>query len=207
MEITKESLEKLYIQDKKSCKEISLIFKISIAQVSRLLKKFAIPTRPFSTKGTVGWAKGVPKSDETRQRLSKAHTGKKLSPEHRAKVVRTLNHGVGSDNHSWRGGRILTEEGYVLVRMPDHPFARLNGYVAEHRIVMEAYLGRFLKEDEIIHHRNEIKSDNRVINLLLTTQQEHGYIHWDDEQKRKERATFMSNLRKQRFWSSKKKDY
>lgn len=41
----------------------------------------------------------------------------------------------GSDNPNWKGGRTVTEHGYVLLKRPDHPDADVRGYVYEHRLV------------------------------------------------------------------------
>src|SRR5690242_5058535 len=45
----------------------------------------------------------------------------------------------GSSNPSWKGGRTRQTEGYIYVLVPEHPFAS-NGYVLEHRLVMERWL-------------------------------------------------------------------
>lgn len=34
----------------------------------------------------------------------------------------------------------------------------------EHRYIMEQYLGRKLEQDEVVHHVNEDKTDNRIEN-------------------------------------------
>ena len=47
----------------------------------------------------------------------------------------------------------------------------------QHRLVMEAYIGRYLNKEEIIHHINGNKSDNRIENLLITNNHEHLQYH------------------------------
>lgn len=75
-----------------------------------------------------------------------------------------VNYGV--KNGAWKGGRKIDPDGYVLVRATWHPSA-VNGYVREHRLVMEKILGRFLDSKEVVHHRNGKRGDNRPENLLL----------------------------------------
>lgn len=47
----------------------------------------------------------------------------------------------------------------------------------EHRYVMEKYLKRKLKDNEVIHHINGDKSDNRIENLQVMTLSEHSSMH------------------------------
>ena len=73
---------------------------------------------------------------------------------------------VGPASPNWKGGRRV-HKGYVLIYCPDHPRPTMRFYVKEHRLVMEKHLGRYLKPEEVVHHNNNIKTDNRIENLTL----------------------------------------
>ncbi len=83
----------------------------------------------------------------------------------------------GAKNPKWKGGRRVRKDGYVLVYSPGHPYAYRN-FVLEHRLVMEKHVGRYLPPDELVHHKNENKSDNRIENLELTNSVDHAAHHF-----------------------------
>ena len=68
--------------------------------------------------------------------------------------------------------------GYVYVQSLNHPNKTSLGYVREHRLIMEKHIGRLLKSEEIVHHENKIKNDNRIKNLkLFKSHKEHAAYH------------------------------
>lgn len=74
---------------------------------------------------------------------------------------------TGKDGANWKGGRRVDEEGYVQLYIPSHPNSKSNGYIREHRVVMEEKLNRFLEKNENVHHINGNKQDNHPNNLEL----------------------------------------
>lgn len=110
----------------------------------------------------------------------KSSTWEMLSEEEKQRRLNNLNMFGSRENHpGWKGGRVYDEFGYVHIRMPEHPCAR-DGYVLEHRLVMEEYLadkyphspylmkseGRIcLRPEVVVHHIDEVKDNNELENL------------------------------------------
>lgn len=91
------------------------------------------------------------------------------------------NRNASTPRKLYRGGRTISQYGYACVRVyPSDPFyaelkamgsGRMDStgakYVPEHRLVMSRALGRAVKNHETVHHKNGIKTDNRLENLEL----------------------------------------
>ncbi len=78
---------------------------------------------------------------------------------------------IGAEAGNWKGGRVKHSEGYTEVKIYPGDFyysmSNINGYVAEHRLLMAKHLNRCLLPWEIVHHRNGIRDDNSLENLQL----------------------------------------
>jgi hypothetical protein len=66
--------------------------------------------------------------------------------------------------------------GYILVRAPKgHPYARHDGSILEHRLVMERRIGKYLDPDEfIVHHKDGDRANNSPDNLEVQPYKTHG---------------------------------
>ncbi len=106
--------------------------------------------------------KGHKVSNTGRTQFKKGHISSKKQKE----IAR--KNWLGSKNPRWTGGH--KDDVYLTVRINGKDYK-------EHRVVAEKILGRKLKPNEVIHHINKHKKDNRPKNLYLCIRAEHIKIH------------------------------
>lgn len=90
---------------------------------------------------------------------------------------------MGSDNPAWRGGTVITDQGYRLIRIdPGDPMigmAHAKGrYVPEHRLVMARAIGRPLLPTETVHHIDGDRLNNTQENLQLRSGRHGKGVHF-----------------------------
>lgn len=111
---------------------------------------------------------------EYREKRSKQVKKMWEDPNYRKNALKGIYKRTGSNHPNWKGGKHINKSGYILVVCRNHPFAyKKDKTVLEHRLVMEKNLGRYLTKNEIIHHINGIKNDNRIENLKLVFRKNH----------------------------------
>lgn len=77
----------------------------------------------------------------------------------------------------WNIKKVISKGDYNYALVSGHPNSTKNGYVLEHRIVVENHLGRLLNTDEIVHHKDKNKKNNRIENLEVMKNIDHNRLH------------------------------
>lgn len=156
-----------------SMHDIAKELKMSVGKVHKYFKIYKIEPRKSLTNDAIeriknanknnSYAKGKKRTEEQRKRISDAK----------------LKKGVGHKK--------IRKDGYIAIYFPDHPKSNKDGYIMEHILVMECYIGRWLKDNEIVHHINKKRNDNRIENLKLMTKSEHMSMHAKERHEQRRR--------------------
>lgn len=136
--------------------------------------------------------KGSHQTEESKRRMSESHRGYKTSEETKIKLS------VAHRGKTYNTPKRIIDKGYVRLYKPNHPMSDSSGYLLEHRYVMSEYLGRNLGAEEIVHHKDQNKSNNDIDNLKITNRQEHIGIHFDPIA----HGNKIKEVRKNKFWRS-----
>lgn len=88
----------------------------------------------------------------------------------------------GAANPHWKGGK-TESRGYIYLREKQLP---VSPYIASHRKIAAEKIGRPLRRNEVVHHINGNKTDNRPENLDVLTISQHMRLHGLQQGKRVE---------------------
>lgn len=179
---TKEKLLELHYSKNLSVTEIASLYGCHRDSVRVAMTRFGIVPRGKIRK---------PLNDDLKAALVTLYIEQKLSVRQVAKII-GKSHSFVSDklreigidvddrmdslqserNPCWKSGK--TEScGYVQISSRKVSQKKKT----EHQIVMETYIGRELKENEVVHHIDRNKKNNNINNLALMDRSAHARLH------------------------------
>lgn len=169
--ITDEELREMYCIKRMTGRDIAAAIGCTPAAVCMRMKVSGIKARtshdyPPTEKQRAAWRKNGTRlgnsecAKEAAIKAGKANKGRRKRSD-----------------YEFGGHEKKRHDGYICVYAPDHPHARADGYVMKHTLVIEREIGRYLEKDEVVHHINHIRDDNRLENLRLMNKSEHMSMH------------------------------
>lgn len=167
-----EQIRELYLEKGMAMNKIATQLNISVGKVYNRITALNLPKRTISD---------YPPTEKMIKHitaLGKSKKGTKLSDETKNKLsTAKFKGGIGHKKKR--------SDGYIAVYFPEHPKSTKQGYIMEHDLVMECAIGRHLKDDEVVHHINHKRDDNRLSNLQLMTFKEHAALHMKERHTRR----------------------
>lgn len=93
-------------------------------------------------------------------------------------------HNVKGENHPrWKGGRMITSDGYISIWDPNHPFCNRKKRVPEHRKVLEEIYSKLFgviiyinPKEFAVHHIDNNRLNNDPLNLELIRHTDHASV-------------------------------
>lgn len=82
-------------------------------------------------------------------------------------------------------------------------------HLLQHRHLIEEHIGRKLQSDEVVHHKNGVRDDNRIENLEIQNRSEHASEHgrkrkgfggWKQNLTPKQRKIISDRMKKNKVW-------
>ena len=175
----KEELNKYYSLGY-SMNEIAQYLGYSTGKIHKYFHIYNIKPRNWGSRNEFA------KKKISKTMTGRTHKGKPMSEENKKNIseMRCLK-GIGHKK--------IRNDGYIAIYFPDHPKSNKDGYIMEHDLIMECYIGRWLKDDEVVHHKNHIRNDNRIKNLELLTKKEHARLHMIERHNKKREEWWLIN--------------
>ena len=168
--VSDEEIRNLYFGEGLTQSKIAERLGCSTAAVCMRMKSSGIKARKVSD---------YPTTEKQREawRIIGRRVGRSEANRIRGAELGKKTKGRRKKEYEFGGHEKKRPDGYIAVYSPDHPQASASGYVMKHKLVMERHLGRLLKDDEVVHHINHVRDDNRIENLQLMSKHDHMAMH------------------------------
>lgn len=110
-----------------------------------------------------------------------------------SRVNQEVKLGLRKPGHFIDGISKCRDDGYLMIKKPEHHRADNHGYVFIHVLIAEEKLGRLLNDKETVHHINRNRKDNRPENIIvLPTPNDHQKLHSREDNRRDNFGKFKS---------------
>ena len=173
--LIKEELEQKY-KELQSLSKVASYYGVSKKSILNYMNKFNLDRKsallPLDIKKIVGMFNSGVKMQEIADTIGVSYV-----------TVRRRLQAENIETDTFHKKYKIKESGYILIMAHDHPRADIAGYVPQHILVAEKTIGRYLKEDEVVHHKNRNKSDNTPSNLQVMKAYEHKSMHSSEARK------------------------
>jgi hypothetical protein len=168
--VSESTLRELYFGEGLTFKQMGARLGMATGKVFKIFKEYGLESRP------IGMIPGkYHLNSARREAISKRMKGTKRTDEQKKRLSeakKSIYNGFNGHGHTK-----LRNDGYVACYAPLHPHSTREGYVLLHRVIMERHIGRYMERDEVAHHLNGKRDDNRIENLLLMREKEHMSMH------------------------------
>lgn len=151
----REWLQEHYYQKELSLQDIAEITGTTRKNVEYWMSKFGLERRDDESRYTQRYLQKISETSKGRIPFSKG-----LTKHDHPSIMKISQKVSGENSPRWNGGEYISQHGYRFIRDLSHPKADKDGYVLEHRVVMEYILGRPLTDGEVVHHRDFNRRNN-----------------------------------------------
>ena len=121
--------------------------------------------------------KGIKRDKSVCEKISATIRSKNYKMSDKQKKIISEANSCNFDGMNGYGHTKKRKDWYIKCYVPKHPNCSIDKYVMLHTVLMERSIGRYLNKDEVVHHINGVRDDDRLENLQLMKIRDHQSMH------------------------------